>query len=573
MTRVGPERPKTDAESDPVRGAARPVAFGKYQLFATLGRGGMSDVYLAVARGPMGFNKLVVIKRLRTALAEEPSFLQMFLDEARLAARLNHPNVVHTYEVGEEDGSYFIAMEYLEGQPLNAIVRELAKREAPLEQALAAQIVADALAGLTYAHQLEDYDGTPLKIIHRDLSPHNVFVTYDGQVKLVDFGIAKAILSQSSTEIGVLKGKVAYMAPEQATAAGDIDQRADLFAMGIVLWELLSRRKLFQEPTAAATLHRLLNGSIPKLASASPEVDPVLGAIADRALEKEPSERFATATEMRGALEAWIRSSGRVIRDGEIGERVSALFEDVRGDVKLKVQRAMGAIAAGESPVLDLRMASEPKRRSSGRLGSKDDSSSRTVDGPEPPPPSRAPRDEERRKGSMPLFLVLLVAALVAAIVVMFRVVVARHDPVAGVATGDPSRADVPSTPPLTSAVQAEAPPSPAMSSEPGGSSTSTSAPRASSTSAPRITVPTVATLATTAPEIASGFLTFDTYPWSRVSEGGRLLGTTPLLHLSMSAGVHTLSLENAEQGIRRTYSVTIKPGETFTMRLGIGPQ
>src|SRR5580704_1260135 len=135
MTRAGTERPRTDAESDPLRGAARPVAFGKYQLFATLGRGGMSDVYLAVARGPMGFNKLVVIKRLRTALAEEATFLQMFLDEARLAARLNHPNVVHTYEVGEEDGSYFIAMEYLEGQPLNAIARQLAKQHSALEPA------------------------------------------------------------------------------------------------------------------------------------------------------------------------------------------------------------------------------------------------------------------------------------------------------------------------------------------------------------------------------------------------------------------------------------------------------
>ena len=565
MTRVGTERPRTDAESDPLRGAARPVAFGKYQLFATLGRGGMSDVYLAVARGPMGFNKLVVIKRLRTGLAEEASFLQMFLDEARLAARLNHPNVVHTYEVGEEDGSYFIAMEYLEGQPLNAIVREVAKSDAPFDAAVAARVVADALAGLAYAHQLEDYDGTPLRIIHRDISPHNVFVTYDGQVKLVDFGIAKAILSQSSTEVGVLKGKVAYMAPEQATAAGDIDQRADLFAMGIVLWELLARRKLFHEPTAAATLHRLLNGSIPKLSVSMPAVDPVLAAIADKALEKEPSARYATATEMREALEAWIRGSGRVVRDGEIGERVSKLFEGVRGDVKLKVQKAMEAIALGESPVLDLRMANESKRRSSGRVGESDDSASAIVAAPEPIRSSRAPRHDERRGGSMALFLGLLLAALVAIMVVMFRVVIARHDPVAEPSASEPPRANVSTAPPPISSPPVDTVRA-SVSAEPGAPPANANAPHPSATAVPRATAP-----AATTPEIASGFLTFDTYPWSRVSEAGRALGTTPLLHLTMSAGVHTLSLENAEQGIHRTYSVMIKPGETFSMRLGIG--
>ena len=189
------------------------TAFGKYQLFASLGRGGMADVFLSVARGQMGFNKLAVIKRLRQALAEEVAFRNMFLDEARLAARLSHPNIVHTYEVGEQGGVYFIAMEYLEGQSLNKVLKESLRRKEVIEPEIAARIVADALAGLGYAHELRDYDGRPLSIIHRDISPHNIFVTYDGHTKLVDFGIAKAALSSTETEVGVLKGKVAYMSP------------------------------------------------------------------------------------------------------------------------------------------------------------------------------------------------------------------------------------------------------------------------------------------------------------------------------------------------------------------------
>src|SRR4051794_36095809 len=155
-----------------MEGAAAVTQFGKYQLFASLGRGGMADVFLSVARGPMGFNKLAVVKRLRQALAEETSFRNMFLDEARLAARLNHPNVVHTYEVGEQNGIYFIAMEYLEGQSLNKVIKESIRKRDHLEPVICARIISDALAGLAHAHDLKDYDGRPLNIIHRDVSPH-----------------------------------------------------------------------------------------------------------------------------------------------------------------------------------------------------------------------------------------------------------------------------------------------------------------------------------------------------------------------------------------------------------------
>ncbi|MCU0657576.1 MAG: serine/threonine protein kinase, partial [Polyangiaceae bacterium] len=165
----------------------------------------MAEVNLAVASGPAGFNKLVVIKQLRQNLSDDPDFLNMFLDEARLAARLNHPNVVHTYEVVSDRQQNFIAMEYLDGQPLNRIVRDFSKAGGlPLEISL--RIISDALGGLHYAHELADYDGTLLNVVHRDVSPHNIFVTYEGQTKVVDFGIAKALNSSSETRSGVIKG-------------------------------------------------------------------------------------------------------------------------------------------------------------------------------------------------------------------------------------------------------------------------------------------------------------------------------------------------------------------------------
>src|SRR4051794_26091703 len=189
--------------------------FGKYRLIAELGHGGMADVFLAVARGPIGFNKLLVVKRLKANLVDEPEYVAMLGDEARLAARLNHPNVVQTNEVGQEGDQYFIAMEYLDGQPLHRVLTRSEKKER-MPLAMHLRIVCDVLSGLHYAHELADFDGSPLNVVHRDVTPQNIFVTYDGQVKLVDFGIAKASGRDGETKTGIVKGKVTYMGPEHA---------------------------------------------------------------------------------------------------------------------------------------------------------------------------------------------------------------------------------------------------------------------------------------------------------------------------------------------------------------------
>jgi serine/threonine-protein kinase len=322
------------------------VALGKYQAFARLGSGGQADVLLAVAQGPMRFNKLVVLKCLRREVAEHPELVTMFVDEARLAARLSHPNVVHTFEVGEHAGTYFIAMEYLDGQPLNRLMRVRGLEE-HLTPPKWAYLISEALAGLHYAHELADYDGTPLQIVHRDVSPHNIFVTYDGAVKLVDFGIAKATVNASRTETGVVKGKAAYMAPEQAYGS-PIDRRADIFAMGIVLWEGLTGRRLFEGETISIVL-KLVNDEVPRASSVRRGIDPELDAIVARALAKDPAQRWQTADEMREALDAYVRSTGSVIRKAEIGEIVSEAFAELRTAVHAQVQGHMARVEEAAS--------------------------------------------------------------------------------------------------------------------------------------------------------------------------------------------------------------------------------
>jgi serine/threonine protein kinase len=309
---------------------------GKYRLLATLGHGGMADVYLAAAPGPAGFNKLLVVKELRPALARDPDFLDMFLDEARLAARLSHPNVVQTYETSGSDGRYFITMEYLDGQPLNRIFAEFAK-QGGLSWSAGLRIVSEALAGLHYAHELRDYSGEKLEIVHRDVTPHNLFVTYDGQVKLVDFGIAKAADSSAETRIGMLKGKVGYMAPEQAR--GDaVDRRTDVYGMGVVLWELLARRRMWRATPDVVILSRLAADDLPALASMASDVPPELERICARATAAKPEERFASAEQFRHEIEAYLREQGELLEPRAVGALIAETFAGERERMRIVIQ-------------------------------------------------------------------------------------------------------------------------------------------------------------------------------------------------------------------------------------------
>lgn len=313
----------------------------KFRLLLRLGRGGMAEVHVAVARGPAGFNKLVVLKRLLPAMAEDEGFREMFMQEARLAARLNHPNIVQTYEVGDGEDGMYLAMEYLEGQPLSRLVRTLQASEKKLAVSTCIRIACDVLGGLHHAHELKDFDGAALKVVHRDVSPQNVFVTYLGQVKVLDFGIAKAERTSTKTQPGWLKGKYAYMAPEQFLGE-EIDRRVDLFVTGAVLWELITGKQLFGASTEAQTVKKVIAEPIPRLATIIPSIDPQLDAIVARALEREPKDRFSTATEMKEALEEVLT---RIGASEDLGRVASEAFKETRLETEQQISRLLGESA------------------------------------------------------------------------------------------------------------------------------------------------------------------------------------------------------------------------------------
>jgi len=314
------------------------TSFGRYRVVARLGSGGMGLVYLAVALGPAGVQKLVVIKQLRDSLASTASVRGMFLDEARVAMRLNHPNVVQTNEVVDEGPDLYLVMEFLDGQPLATLLESDHAGRLPLAARL--RIVCDALTGLHYAHELSDLGGTPLAIVHRDVSPHNIMVTYEGQVKIVDFGIAKAADATTVTDSGVFKGKVRYTSPEQALSK-PIDRRADVFGMGIILWECVAGRRLWQDANDASILVALVSGKLPDLVEANPSAPPELVAICKKALAVDPDERYATARDMRAAIVAYQRTLSDTT---ELGAVVTAGFANERSELRALVDAQIKAM-------------------------------------------------------------------------------------------------------------------------------------------------------------------------------------------------------------------------------------
>jgi eukaryotic-like serine/threonine-protein kinase len=351
---------------------------GRYRILSELGRGGMSNVFLAVASGPGGVNKLVVLKALLPDLATEGYALSMFMDEARLAAQLNHPNVVQTYEVGTEGDRHVIVMEYLEGQSLSAAVRRAAAEGNPMPLALQLRIVINALDGLHYAHELSGYEGASLQLVHRDISPQNVFVTYDGQVKVLDFGIAKATSASTHTAAGVMKGKIAYMAPEQIVG-GNVDRRADLYSVGCMLWAAATGVKLWKDTPDVQIMRRAISGDIPTPQSVNPECDDDLNGIVMKALAREPDDRYATALELQHDLEVYVERFGAAAKQKEIARFVSTLFADTRAQLKALVERQLTLIQTDNSSVSSVSRERPRPARGSSTLGGSSSESIHTM--------------------------------------------------------------------------------------------------------------------------------------------------------------------------------------------------
>lgn len=327
---------------------------GKYQLVATLGQGGMGTVYLALASGFAEFRKLLVVKELRQDLTRQKGFVSMFMDEARLAARLAHPNVVHTFEASVVADRYFIAMEYLDGQSLSALLDRLSKSpSSKLSLWMQLQILCEALSGLHYAHTLADYDGSLLQVVHRDVSPQNVFVTYHGQVKVVDFGVAKVANAGVKTAPGVFMGKFSYAAPEQVMGE-PVDARTDVFAVGVMLWQAIAGRPFSEQAPSSAACRARCEGLEPRIAEVVPTVDPVLARICDRALAVDPDERFSSAAEFRSELHDYMQEAGVRVEASEIGELMCDVFDTERRALHSHIEQAMRHTGASDSSVDEL---------------------------------------------------------------------------------------------------------------------------------------------------------------------------------------------------------------------------
>ncbi|HEX3773791.1 MAG TPA: serine/threonine-protein kinase [Polyangiaceae bacterium] len=297
----------------------QPTQLGRYALFDQIAQGGMATVHLGRLIGPIGFSKIVAIKQMHESAARNPDFVAMFLDEARLSGRVQHPNVVATFDVIASGGEAFLVMEYVHGESLSALLRATRLRAERLAPAFAVHILCDVLAGLHAAHEATDEHAEPLNLIHRDVSPQNIMVGVDGVARVLDFGIAKAAGRLQETQTGQLKGKLGYMAPEQLLGR-PLDRRVDIFAAGICLWESISGRKMFDADNSGQLMYQVLETDIPPL-SAIADVSPALSRAVERAISRDPNERFATARDFARELE----QSTELVSPRQIGDWVTSL--------------------------------------------------------------------------------------------------------------------------------------------------------------------------------------------------------------------------------------------------------
>lgn len=282
-----------------------PRSFGKYEVLARLATGGAASIFLARQPGAAGFTKLVALKTLLAERSQDDDFVAMFLDEARLAARLNHPNCVQIYDLGRVRGVYYISMEYIFGETLWNLLTTVTKLKTPLPPAHVASIIASACDGLHHAHELKDAQGRPYHLVHRDVSPQNVMITFEGQTKVVDFGIAKAETGRAPTVAGIVKGKFSYMSPEQITGAA-VDRRSDIFSLGIVMFECLASRRLYRGDTPEEIARLILEHRAPRLRDVVPDIPLPLDEICATALSRQAQKRFQSAQQMADALRTYL---------------------------------------------------------------------------------------------------------------------------------------------------------------------------------------------------------------------------------------------------------------------------
>ncbi|WNG16496.1 serine/threonine-protein kinase [Cystobacter fuscus] len=610
MRDLQPTSPESDTERFIIWQPGLTV--GRYNLLTRLAVGGMAEIWLARQAGPQGFEKFVAIKRILDSLSSDADFVSMFLDEARLAAQLNHPHIVQIIDLGEEEGAYYIAMEYLPGENLASIARACTRQNKQLPMTHAVRIIAHAAEGLAYAHAKLGPDGALLGIVHRDVSPQNILVTYEGVVKVLDFGIAKAATRESQTMAGQVRGKAAYMSPEQARGQ-PLDARSDIFSLGIVLFELVTGTRLFPSMEPLGAMNALAGETpLPVAHERNPSVPESLSRIIGRALARNPGQRYISARHFQAALEEWLRGQPEVPDSTDLSSYMTELFADrIQERARLlesarsgdltpssarRVVGRMQSVASMPSRVLTTRDLTveqpAPHQRRwpliaggavlsllvlvgvfFGLRGSPTRSPAPTTKAPavaaRPPAPAGPPvltietdppgarlTVDGQDVGVSPLSLETLALG--------------EHRVVASLEGRAPEERTVKLSHPgertlvmldLSPSLQAP-PPASAVVPEP-------SAPEATRAEAPSRTSaePNAAAVAR-ATKRAMGRLTLDTKPWTYVYLRGRKLGDTPLIEVPLPAGRHQLKLVNEGKNLSTVIEVEIRAGQTTSKKL-----
>jgi serine/threonine-protein kinase len=326
------------------------VRLGKYELIAAIGSGGMAKVYLARQVGPLNFQKIVVVKSIHEALVETAGFIGMLLDEARIAALIKHANVVDIYDLGQaDDGQYFIAMEYIAGRPLSKVLGRSKGTGIMLDVLSIAHVIAEAADGLHAAHTLKSLTGEHLNLVHRDVTPGNIMVTFDGNIKLVDFGVAKSLGNINSTQAGQVKGKLGYLSPEQVNGL-EVSPQTDVFSLGVCLWESLVVARLFKAPTMGSTIAAILTKTIEPPSKYRQEVPEQLDRICLKALARDPAQRYPSAAAFRDDLQAFLRGSNYIQGRSTVSKHMEQQFaEDIEADRKLVIQKDFTASISVDS--------------------------------------------------------------------------------------------------------------------------------------------------------------------------------------------------------------------------------
>jgi len=577
---------------------------GRYQLCYELASGGMATVYLARMDGIHGFEKIVALKRIHPHLVSDRSYLNMFLDEARIASGITHPNVCSVFDFGEFNGEYYLAMEYLVGEPLARLWRRAGvspeQRKSLLFPLKVAKVIEEACEGLHAAHESKDTKGQPLNVVHRDVTPRNLFITYSGAVQVVDFGIASAKQRVHQTSTGQLKGTVPYMAPEQVRG-GQVDRRVDIWGLGVVLWELLTLERLFRRETEVESMYAVLMDDIPTPSARRPGIPPELDAIVMKALQREPKKRWRTAREMGQALREFATDRSADVGAADLSEWMEKIFPEGETRQREIMELAMTQTLRARPDLTERGLDATEARTVAGDIESAIAARGASTE----PPATRGTAgeatisDANAKRKSKPVGPMIALGVLLAAITAVWGLQASAPEP-------PPSSAVRSVVEPVVAPVEPTlVKPIPSNAQELRGNSAEAAAPKAEmaasekiQTDQPEAATPRGAEAAAAAAK-PSKLSIIPRKPRSRkkpsqaiqaepaasglpghvkivtkghsveIYEGSRLLGRAPAL-LTLPAGRHKLRLKSMESGESMTLPVEVVANATKTISLDV---